>query len=184
MKIDNAIKEFLEKYDREAISSINRISADYALNISRTPIKVFSIQEGFDNFQAYLRGYSSYKINNHDNEKASPQSAIKEGVNRFLNSQLFVEQDITYDMLGQFIESYVNGIKSLTETVDTVKRDMMESGVVSQEDIGDVNEFVDSFIDKLNESFDPAMDRILWASGYNSNKAIFDREKKERPVFL
>lgn len=184
MKTDTAIQEFLEKYDREAISSINELSTEYGLRINRVPIKVFSIKEGFDNFQAYLRGYSSYKMSNHNNEKASPQEVIKEAVDKFIDTQLFVEKDTTYDMLGEFIESYINGIKGLNETVDSIKRDMMESGVVCQEDIGDVNEFVDKFMDKLHESFDPTMDRILWASGYNSRKAIFGRKKKEEPVFL
>jgi len=76
MKIDSAIKTFYEKYNREAIQSIDNISNDYGLNISDSIIKAFNINESFDKFKTYLEGYTSYKINNKDDK--IDQTAIKE----------------------------------------------------------------------------------------------------------
>jgi len=36
---------------------------------------------------------------------------------------------------------------------------------------------------RLDESFTNDMDRILWASGYNSAQKLFGKHKKEKHVF-
>ena len=38
--------------------------------------------------------------------------------------------------------------------------------------------FVDGFMDRLHESFDPTMNRVLWASGYNGKMAMY----KPKPI--
>ncbi len=187
MKIDSAIKDFSERYDREAITSIDTISRDHALVNQNATIKLFKITESFDAFCEYLQGYASYKIENANNEKASPQNVICESVDKFISTQLFEACDIRYPGLPSFVKGYVDGIRKLTETVDEVKGRMMDADVAT-EAVGDVNTFVDHFMDRLSESFDPAMDRILWASGYNSRKALFGPKKNdpkpEVPVFI
>lgn len=184
MKIDSAIKDFSEKYDRNAIESIDNISKDYALNISESTIKVFNLTESFNMFSQYLKGYASYKVENLSNPEASSQEVIKESVKKFIDTKLFKEADIRYSELPSFITGYIAGIDALCETVDDVKR-IMTDGNVAAEDIGDINEFADMFMDKLHESFDPAMEKILWASGYNSKKKLFEKTSKEKaPVFL
>ena len=62
MKLDTAIKTFYEKYDREAIQSIETISNDYGLNIHGHTIQTFNLNEAFDRFSNYLKGYADYKI--------------------------------------------------------------------------------------------------------------------------
>lgn len=185
MKIDSAIKDFSEKYDRDAIQSIDNISKDYALKISESTIKVFNLVESFDIFSKYLKGYSTYKLENVNNPESSSQDTIKESVKKFIDTKIFTETEIKYSALPSFIKGYFEGVNLLIETVDNIKRNMIDCDVDS-EDIGDINEFVDMFMDKFNESFYPTMDRILWASGYNSKKKLYDRETKSipAPVFL
>ena len=42
----------------------------------------------------------------HNNEKASPQEVIKEAVDKFIDTQLFVEKDTTYDTSFYFVLNY------------------------------------------------------------------------------
>lgn len=193
MKIDNAIKEFIEKYDEEAIRSIHNISHDYSRTITESTIKAFKLQDGFNMFCEFLEGYGNYKIKNKNNWTASPQDAIVKSVENFINTQLFESCDILYPELDGFVKGYIEGIKQLTECVEGIKQKMTDNGV-DLECVGVVNDFADKFMDKLHESFDPTMDRFLWASGYNARKVIFggddspyEKNKKlesEIPVFI
>lgn len=184
MIIDRAIKTFVEKYDREAMSYISEISQNLGLVHNKYTIKGFNITESFDKFQEYIKGYAQYKIENANNAEASPQNVIIESVRNFIDTQIFQEKDMLYNELPAFVEEYVNGVNNLLKTIDEVKEDMMESGV-DQNDIGDVNDFTDSFMIKLHESFDPTMDRILRASGYTTKKNLYANTPKEKPhIFL
>lgn len=187
MIIDSAVKEFMEKYNREAIESIDKISENYGLNINNYKIKLFNLKESFDKFQQYIKGYASYKVENLNNEKASPQNAITERTHIFINDGIIEPKEFKYSELPSFVESYVNGINTLLETIDEVK-ELMTDGNVDQSAIGDINEYVDLFMTKINESFEPAMDKILWASGYNSRQALLNKKRnkniEKKPVFL
>jgi len=184
MKIHSALKEFAETYDRTAIQSIEDISRDIALANNKTKIKVFTIKEGFDVFSEFLNGYANYKIELIGKEDKKPQSLIVDHTKSYIKEQLFNECDILYGDLPLFIEGYVNGVKSLTGVVDDVTKKMMEAGV-DEESVSSINEFMDTFIDRLHESFNPTMNHILWASGYNSRTALRKKEIKElKPVFL
>lgn len=187
MIIDSAIKTFLEKYDQSAIESIDEISKRYGLNINGYKMNVFNITEAFDKFKIYIEGYASYKAENVNNEKASPQDAIVERTNDFINTAVEIKDvSIGYKDIPSFVESYVSNIKALLETVDKVKTFMMESDV-DPSAIGDINHFCDKFMERIDPVFEECMDRILWASGYNSKKALFEKKddrKKEKHVFL
>lgn len=188
MKIDSAIQNFLEKYDAESMDSIDRVSGELGLRASGSTIPVFNIKESFDRFDEYLRGYGQYKIENIENPKASPQETIRENVASFINNHIFECAEIQYPKLPEFVQTYLEGISSLLETIDGVKHDMMVEGV-DMEAVGDVNDFTDHFMDKLQEHFDPAMDRILWASGYNAHQRMMhpsneDKEVSSGPTFL
>lgn len=184
MKLDTAIKTFYEKYDRDAIQSIETISKDYGLNIHGHTIQTFNLNEAFDRFSNYLKGYADYKIENVNSTDASSQEIIKESVQKFIDTQIFKEYEMSYAELPSFVTGYFNGIKILLETVDEVKRNMTDNNV-DVEAIGDINEFADIFMDKLHESFDPTMDKILWASGYKSKQRLSGTTTKTKaPVFL
>lgn len=184
MRIDNAIKAFSEKYDREAIQSIDNISKEYGLNIHGNTIKTFNLAESFDMFNQYMNGYAAYKVENVNNPEASNQETIKESVQKFIDTQIFKESETKYADLPNFVMGYVNGINSINETVNEIKR-VMTDGDVKAEEIGDINEFTDMFMDKLHEHFDPVMESILWASGYNGKKRLDNGPTKTKaPVFL
>jgi hypothetical protein len=185
MKIDSALKVFSEKYDRGAIQSIEDISNDFGLVTQKRTIKGFNIKEGFEDFQDFLSKYAKYKIENMNNPKATSQSLICERVEKNINEELFKENEILYNDLPTFVESYISGVQLLTTKADEIKQSMFESGVDS-DSIGDVNNFVDTFIERLDQSFTPAMDRILWASGYNSKMKLSKRTNgvKNKAVFL
>jgi hypothetical protein len=186
MKIDSALKNFSEKYDRSAIESIETLSQDLGLNskpVKDVYIELFNIKEGFENFQEFLDGYSKYKIENINNEKASPHEIICEQVNGFIG-KLFKETKASYSELPAFVESYITGIRNISTSVDVWKNSMMEAEV-DTESISSINEFVDEFVDTLHESFDKSMDRILWASGYHTKNNLAKKESTVvKPVFL
>lgn len=175
MKIDSAIQAFSEKYDRAAIQSIEHISKDIGLNANRNTIKGINLVESFSKFDEFLKGYAQYKVENINNPEASDQKTIRSNFDRFIEGALFEESRILYSDLPAFVKGYVEGVQSLLETVDTVKGTMMEHDV-AQEAVGDVNDFVDHFMVKLQESFDPVMNRILWASGYNAHQRLMKKE--------
>jgi len=186
MKIDNALKLFSEKYNKMAIQSIEEISNEFGLNYHkkghRNTIKGFTIKEGFDSFLEFITGYVQHQIDNKDVPRGLDE--IKTRTKSYINEKCFKECDLLYSEIPSFVESYVTGIKSLIEFADGAKKQMIEANL-GDDDIGSINEFMDEFVDKLNESFDPAMNKILWASGYNSKiKLAMAKEKKLKPVFL
>lgn len=181
MKIDTAIKTFTEKYDREAISSINGISNELGLIRNRHTIQLFNITESFNQFCEFLMGYGKYKVENVDNPKASPQDVICESVNTFINTQLFSPTNVSYSKIPGFVQGYIDGVTQLSETVDRVK-DMMEDSDIDPEFVGAVSEFADTFVTRLDEHFVPAMDRILWASGYNAKQTLHSKGHGGSPL--
>ena len=185
MKIDSAVKTFFEKYDREAIQSIDNISREHGLVIHESTIKSFNLKESFDIFGQYLKGYATYKSESVNNEEATSQDMIKESVESFINTQIFKETATKYADLPTFVTGYIEGINSLNEAIDEAKR-IMNDANVKPEDIGDINEFTDMFMDKLHEHFYPVMESILWASGYNAKKILYNpnSDKPAAPVFL
>lgn len=184
MKIDNAIETFIKKYDNEAIKSIDEVANDKNLKLTDQKIGVFNLKEGVDNFEKYLEGYCGYKIDNISNEKATPHKMICERTISYIG-ELFSPKEVPYSDLTDFVKSYTEGIKSLIGTIDSIKSKMIESDVPSDE-IGCINEFADVFMDTLDKSFYEAMDRILWASGYNAHKALsnINPSSKKKPIFL
>lgn len=193
MKIDSALMAFTESYDREAIRSIDMISRDKTLQMSMVggkhmSLKLFNINESCGHFNDWLKGYASYKVNYNGKPEASSQEVIRESVTKMLESStMFKEEDVTYPELPAFVEGYVNGVQTLLKTVDVVKSTMTENGV-DPEAVGDVNDFCDQFMTKLDEAFHESMDKILWASGYNSRKKLFGKRPVKKttpkPVFI
>lgn len=185
MKIDNALNVFIESYDREAMESLDRISKDYSVNISKSTINAFNLNECVERFKNYLNGYAEYMIKNRENPDRSSRESIAESVNRFIHNGLVEDVAIGYKDIPGFVQRYASGIKEILETVDQVKSNMMENDV-ELEAVGDVNDFTDMFMDRINESFTPTMDRFLWASGYYSKKRMFDKTRKgaKPPIFI
>lgn len=179
MKIDLAIKEFLEKYDKAAISSIDKISKDIGLKHHKLSLPLFNIKECFDTFSSCLDVYSNYKIENANNDKAVQHNLIQEKVNSIIDTSLFKEENVLYQDIPLFVESYINGINSLLEKIEFIKSNMIDADI-QYEYIGDVNEFTDNFMEKMNKSFYESMDKILTASGYKTNKSLMSKKVHTR----
>ena len=170
MSIHTVIREFTEKYDANAMTSIDKLPSRIGLNASMIPFKVFNLKETCEAFSNYLKGYCDYMKLNKDNDKKTSREAIKASMESLITDpDLFKECTIKYNTIPEFVKDYLVSVQSLVETVDSIKEDM-ELGGVGLEYVGDVNEYADQFISKLNEKFDPIMDNILWASGYNGSK--------------
>lgn len=182
MKIDSAIKAFSERYNRDMITSIDTISREKGLVLNGATMKLSNLKESFEMFNEYLKGYAGYMVENKENPNASPHEVIRETVDKFISDELFKESNVKYTDLPQFVQSYVEGVNTILETIDSIKSFMSDAEVVT-EAVSDVNDFVDSFMTRLDESFTNDMDRILWASGYNSAQKLFGKHKKEKHVF-
>jgi hypothetical protein len=184
MILDSAIKNFLEKYDSESMMFIDNISKDFGLNINGYTLPGFNIQETFDKFSKYIEGYCDYIVKNANNDKKSSDEIINESVNQFIDTQLFSECNLKYSELPSFVKSYTEGVKSLLETVNTVKDELLVKGFVKE--CANVNIYADKFMTKMDESFDPCMNKILSASGYTTKKAFknLGKEKKESIQFI
>ena len=183
MKIDNVIKSFYETYNREAMESIDRISKEIGLIENGHSINAFNIIDAFDKMESYMKGYANYKITEKTNPNASSQSDIKSLTYKFIDSNVFSECKLGYNEIPAFIESYIKRTDSLIKTLDEIKESMSVADI-DQESIGDVNDMADHFVEKLQESFNPVMDKILWASGYNARQRLRNEKVQPKPVFL
>lgn len=189
MIIDDAIRTFTEKYDSTAMEYIDELSNNFGMNANDQRIKAFNIDEAFNKFDEFMRGYADYKCNNKDNPKAESQDQIMHRTKDFIESQIFNihtnvfgnNPNIKYREIPDFIKGYVNGVQKLLETVDDIKKQMMEADV-ELESIGDVNEVVDDFMEKMDEHFYEVMDYIEGASGYKYHHK--KKEVQKKPVIL
>lgn len=183
MKVDTAVTRFMESYNEEMMSDIDRLSRETGLVAHHYKMPAVNLQESFDQFTQYLEGYAKYKTENMSNPKASPQEKIRETTSRFCES-LFKPLDLKYSDIPGFIASYLEGTQKLTSKVDELKSVMTEAGV-DPSDIGDVNDFCDQFMEKADGVFYPLMEKFVRASGYTTRHALKrGAPKKETPVFL
>lgn len=182
MKIDSAIEEFLERYDSDAIASIDEMSRQLGRITRKDTINLFNINESFNSFNMWLRGYSDF----HLSESELPSiGEITESYQAFLgNDEMFKETALTYDKFPGFVKAYVEGIQKTIGNVDQLKTTMLEAGI-DGERIGAINEFTDLFMDKMTKSFNESMNNLLRASGYNSRQVLFGKKPSaKKPVFL
>lgn len=185
MKLDREVRSFIEKYDREAMQCIDELCSDFGIGIKKIGTQGFNVNESIDIFNQYLHGYMQYKLENKNNENATNQDTIKESVKTFIDQNIFKEQFIPYKEMTGVIKSYLENIKSLSESVDEIVGTMMENDI-DQESIGDVSEFAEMFLDEFHKRFDPLMENVVIASGYATRQKLFNNKTKTEnvPVFL
>lgn len=188
MKLDTAITEFMEHTSRDAIQSIDELASEPGLKLTGAKTKGFAMMEAFDTFTKYLNGYAQYKIKYMNDNRASGQDAIREQTTKFLSETVKLEdKEIQYSELPNFVTGYVNGIKALQETVDTLQSKMKEAEV-DAESIGDVVEFANQFVEKVESRFNQWFDRVLGESGYKAKQRLFGKKQSSSeepaPIFL
>lgn len=187
MIIERAIKNFTENYNQEMMSSIDKMSKEIGYKANKYKLPAFNINESTNLFKVFIEGYADYKNKNVDNKDAVTQEEIKKNVTNYIESMLFKDQDILYTDIPKYIESYIESINTMYNVINDTKRSMMENSV-DQDAIGDVNLFVDEFVERMESKFNPIMDKILWASGYNASQRLAKNSYKDKdtdkPVFL
>lgn len=189
MKIDSALKEFTERYDREMIESIDDLSKNFGYNINKYTIPVVNINESVNKFKTFMEGYLDFEQKNVDNYPVDHKTVVEQ-TNNFINSdELFNEEKLLYSELPEYVKSYVEAIKTVSDLTDSVKLGLMECGSDSDH-VADVNSFVDAFTERMQTKFYPVMDQILWASGYNARQRLSKAgtstaaNPKSTPVFI
>jgi len=85
--------------------------------------------------------------------------------------------------IKKYIESYISGVNKLINTIEVSRSKLFESDI-DNDSIGALEEYSEYFIDKLNKTFYPFLEKMLWASGYNSKKKLKERSKSEIYTFL
>jgi len=187
MKLDKAIKNFTEKYDRTAMQYIEKVSSEFGLVYNKQSIPAFNMSEAFNKFEEYVEGYGDYKIRllSDVTLKDIPSEEITETTKKWCES-VFKDSELVYNDIPAFIESYVNGVNSLITVIESNKQQLMEEGV-SPKDIGAINEYADIFMDTLDSKFESVMDKILMASGYTSTQRLngkVEAPKKDIAYFI
>ena len=185
MRLDDALQHFTESYSREAIQSIQDMSEKPYYKSKIEKFNVFNINESFSEFTTFLEAYKKYKIDTLTVPPTLGRETLLEGSHRRIKNEIIKKDKIMYKNIPLFIESYLTGLTKLNESIDSIKNQMLEAGV-NNDSIGDINDFTDTFINRLNESFEPILEKVLWESGYYPNKALETptKIKKEKVNFI
>ncbi len=186
MKIDSMLKLFVENYSKESIEYIDNMKNNFGRVYRRDTINLFTVTESCNTFNTWIKGYTAYCIEETKKGDKPTLSVMREAFNNLMNSKnIFCESAYTYDRIPSFIEGYINGINNIIGTINESISLMLENDV-DQDLIGALNEFTDKFTDTLQESFTPAMDKLLLASGWISKNKLMGNNisKKKDPIFL
>ncbi len=182
MKIDNAIKDFYSRYDKEAMKSIDDISSNRIFTLQKSTIDTFNMMESFNRFVEFMDGYCKYKIDNINNNDSTPNDTINKQVYSFIDTLIKPDKTL-YSQCNTFIISYINEIKKLSHKIDEWKSDMM-SNDVDTNSVSCINDFIDYFVDKINNEFYKSVDTMLIASGYTSKKKLFNSIGEKKQIFF
>lgn len=185
MILDTAIPDFLEKYDREAIVSIDNLSKDEALIKKRYKLNLFNITESFKRVNQLINNWNNYNMSKVSNSKEYTFQEAAKDVSNLIETDLIKPKDFQVQEITTFVESYLNGVKDLSNTIEKVKTNLILNKIQGEK-IGIINEFADSFMKKANSEFYKSMDKLLWESGYNSRIELLKKPpvKKEENIII
>ena len=184
MIIDTAVKDFLEKYDREAMVSIDKFSSDETLIKNRYKVNLFNITESFKRVNQLINNWENYNLSKVSDSKTYTFQEAAKDVSNLINTDLIKDQDYFVQDVSSFVESYLTGVKELSSTIDKVKTNLIKNNVQGEK-IGIINQFADTFMEKVNAEFYKKMDSILWETGYNSRIEVIKsplKPKKENII--
>ena len=181
MKIDRCIKNFMEKYDQEAIEALEEFSGEIGMN-ANYKVHAFNITEAFDTFSQSIEVFRGWANKSLPGADKTTLDQITENAHSIIDNKTFTECDINYRDLPGFVKSYLDGVKTLTEKVNTTKSEMLFEDA-SFEVANKLDEFCDHFIESLDSKFFPIIENAVKGSGYYSRKNLHKPVKKA-PVFL
>ena len=182
MKIDHCIQNFMEKYDEEAISSVEDLSKEIGMN-NNYSIHTFNINEAFDTFNQVIGVYQGWFNKSLPGADRISIEQISENAHSIIDNQTFVECDIKYKDLPNFITSYLTGVKALTEKVENAKSDLLLENA-SYDIANKIDDFCDHFIESLDAKFMPVVENAVKSSGYYSRKNLHNPSTKKTPIFI
>lgn len=170
MIIDSAIHDFITKYDREAIQSIDELSKDKSGKLNKIKYKLFNLTESFDKFKILIDNWGKYQIKILTESTNFTEEQAQDEVDDYID-KLVKDKDINSEELSSFIESYLIGIKDITNLINSTKARMLDENV-NQESTTFINEISDRFMKIINSKMDESMDKLLMASGYTTKKRL------------
>jgi hypothetical protein len=171
MTVKRVLESFFEKYSEEAMTTISKMSGDLTLSMSK--FKGFTFTEGSEKFLEYVGGYADYKMERVEESDKRYQSneAITEHTKSFVRDDLFKEAMLPYTEAGALVENCLKHLASLPGKTEQVQGQLMEAGL-DNESVGTVVTIIDDYATYLFETVCPVIDRLLWASGWNSAQAL------------
>lgn len=171
MILDRAINTFLESYDREAIEFIENMANDQRLGYTDYKINLFNINEAFEKFNTIIENYGKYQTRILTEETKYTHDKVCSDYNAYMESEMIKEDKVKSNDIAKFVKAYIEGVDNTLRHIDEVKTKMMQDGVPGNK-IGEINNFADIFMNKVNEAFTESMDKILLASGYKTKQKL------------
>ena len=190
MTISNTLKEFKEKYDRDAIQSIINLSDDKTLY--RSTFIGFNLTESVEQFKSYIEGFAEYRATEGNVDEKRTNTILLEHTKLLLENKsdavkIFEEINIPFNSATEFIQEYMDSIALINDMVDSGQSVILES-TDDVDSAGCVLEFTEMFLDKMNDKFYPVMEHLLQNSGYYSRKILRQpptvKEETEQHFFL
>lgn len=171
MIIDSAIYDFMNKYDREAIMSIQEFSNNADLKKKKFSMKLFNLTEAFNTFDILISNWGKYQIKVLHEDSNFTQEQARTETFGYVDKSIFKEELIPIQEIGSFVENYLIRVKGLSTLIDNLKKQMLKENV-NQHEIASVNDLADHFMTQLNKKFTESMDILLTASGYKTKKML------------
>lgn len=171
------VKNFSEKYDRTAISSIERLNNDISLSRT-TGFNAFNINEVFNNFKSYIDGFIEFKSKDVD---GSHDKLITEKTDEFINKSLIENKRLRFDESLNFVNDYFKTLKNIDDYFNEKVNQVMLSDKLSQEFIGTLSLTFEKFLNKLESVMNNSTDELLHCSGY---KIIKENKNINEDFFL
>lgn len=165
MKADVAVRTFVETYDEEAIKSIDNLINKPETKIDYINVNGFNIKEAFDSFIDYIDGYKEYVLVDQYEYGRKTKDEIIESMHGYLDKAVFKEEPLYVEDSKKFISEYVNGCNRVVDKVNDIQSELMLNDV-DHESIGNITEYADIFMDKMDNKFNSVMTSLLRKSGY------------------
>ena len=181
MLIDDAVKTFLEKYDREAIVSITELSNERGLKLHGYKMDLFDLKESFNWFEKMLDQWTVYQVRALTEKTNTTPEKVQSDLTELMEQELIKPKDIKVQDFASFVESYLTGLKKISNKITDVKENLLSYKVAPQ-NIGTLDTFADKFLESVQKEFDKSMDRLLWASGYNAKKKLSSKKIEEKQI--
>ena len=187
MKIDSMLSTFVETYSKDAVERIDKMQYNFGANYKRYTIDLSNIGESCNTFATWINGYAAYCVEQTNKGQNPTPVVMNEAFDKLMkHDSMLHERPYKYTEIPTFISGYMEGVNTIIKSINEAKSLMMENDVDYQL-IGNIDTYADTFTDALKESFDPGMEKLLWASGYKSYQILCGKDKSKdvkKPVIV